>query len=117
MPTRKTSSYDRQHQETDGRELRGKAASHDQYDGRRRSPRRSSDDEDAFEEGRSHHTSRQNQIRSREFYQSIGRKGGQRVSEEYGPEFYRDIGHRGGEATASSHGHEFYQDIGRKGGQ
>ncbi|MFA7253607.1 MAG: KGG domain-containing protein [Patescibacteria group bacterium] len=54
-----------------------------------------------------------------------GRKGGDETSRTHGHEFYEEIGrkggeaggHKGGEATKEKYGHEFYEEIGHKGGQ
>jgi len=34
-----------------------------------------------------------------------GQKGGETVKKKYGPEFYETIGRKGGEATKLAHGH------------
>ena len=49
--------------------------------------------------------------------QEAGRKGGEAVSEKYGPGFYEKIGQKGGETVADKYGHEHFEEIGRKGGQ
>ncbi|MGE5049708.1 MAG: KGG domain-containing protein [Deltaproteobacteria bacterium] len=54
-----------------------------------------------------------------------GRKGGVRVRDERGVEFYQEIGRKGGElggrkggeAVRDKYGPSFYEEIGRKGGQ
>src|SRR6267142_687511 len=54
-----------------------------------------------------------------------GRKGGERVRDERGVEFYQEIGRKGGElggrkggeAVRDKYGPSFYEEIGRKGGQ
>ena len=54
-----------------------------------------------------------------------GRKGGERVRDERGVEFYQAIGRKGGElggrkggeAVRDKYGPAFYEEIGRKGGQ
>src|SRR5438105_2744399 len=54
-----------------------------------------------------------------------GRKGGERVRDERGVEFYQEIGRKGGElggrkggeAVRDKYGPTFYEEIGRKGGQ
>lgn len=54
-----------------------------------------------------------------------GKKGGEKTAETHGHEFYEEIGKKGGEtggkkggeATSRTHGHEFYEEIGHKGGQ
>ncbi len=46
-----------------------------------------------------------------------GRKGGETVSEKYGPDFYEKIGQKGGESVAGKYGHEHFEEIGRKGGR
>src|SRR2546423_1696797 len=54
-----------------------------------------------------------------------GRKGGERVRDERGVEFYQEIGRKGGELGGSKGGEDvrdkycptFYEEIGRKGGQ
>ena len=54
-----------------------------------------------------------------------GRKGGERVRNERGVEFYQEIGRKGGElggrkggeAVRDKYGPSFYEEIGRKGGQ
>jgi len=54
-----------------------------------------------------------------------GRKGGERVRNERGVEFYQEIGRKGGEmggrkggeAVRDKYGPGFYEEIGRKGGQ
>src|SRR5438105_15418141 len=54
-----------------------------------------------------------------------GRKGGERVRDERGVEFYQAIGRKGGElggrkggeAVRDKYGPSFYEEIGRKGGQ
>lgn len=51
------------------------------------------------------------------FYEEIGRKGGETVAREYGPQFYSEIGRKGGETVAREYGPEFYSEIGRKGGR
>src|SRR6266566_709318 len=60
-----------------------------------------------------------------EFYQEIGRKGGElggrkggeAVKAERGHEFYEQIGKKGGESVRAARGPEFYSQIGHKGGQ
>src|SRR5439155_1762902 len=60
-----------------------------------------------------------------EFYQEIGRKGGElggrkggeAVRDKYGPAFYEQIGKKGGESVRAARGPEFYSQIGHKGGQ
>jgi len=60
----------------------------------------------------------------REFYQEIGRKGGEERAREIreegiSPETREKLseaGRKGGEATRETRGREFYQEIGRKGG-
>jgi general stress protein YciG len=39
------------------------------------------------------------------------------VKAKYGSEFYEEIGRKGGEATKSKYGPSFYEVIGQKGGQ
>ena len=54
-----------------------------------------------------------------------GRKGGERVRNERGVEFYQEIGRKGGEmggrkggeAVRDKYGPGFYEEIGKKGGQ
>jgi len=54
-----------------------------------------------------------------------GRKGGLSTRERYGPEFYEEIGkkggqvggRKGGETTKAKYGSPFYEEIGHKGGQ
>src|SRR5436190_20209618 len=54
-----------------------------------------------------------------------GRKGGERVRDERGVEFYQEIGRKGGElggrkggeAVRDKYGPSLYEEIGRKGGQ
>jgi len=54
-----------------------------------------------------------------------GRKGGERVRDERGVEFYQEIGRKGGElggrkggeAVRDKYGPSCYEEIGRKGGQ
>jgi general stress protein YciG len=50
-----------------------------------------------------------------------GRKGGRATAETHGKEFYSTIGKKGGEIggekTASTRGRGFYSEIGHKGGQ
>src|SRR5438132_605265 len=54
-----------------------------------------------------------------------GHKGGERVRDERGVEFYQEIGRKGGElggrkggeAVRDKYGPTFYEEIGRKGGQ
>ena len=41
----------------------------------------------------------------------------ERVKAKYGSEFYEAIGRKGGEATKSKYGPSFYEEIGAKGGQ
>ena len=53
-----------------------------------------------------------------------GRKGGERVRDERGVEFYQEIGRKGGElggrkggeAVRDKYGPSFYEEIGKKGG-
>ena len=54
--------------------------------------------------------------RGREYYQAIGRKGGNRTRERFGPEFFSGIGRKGGERVKAERGVEFYAEIGRAGG-
>ena len=49
--------------------------------------------------------------------EEAGRKGGLKVSREYGLEFFREIGKKGGEKVVEQHGSEFFREIGRKGGE
>lgn len=59
-----------------------------------------------------------------EFYQGIGKKGGEERAREIreegiSPETREKLseaGRKGGEATRETHGREFYQEIGKKGG-
>lgn len=54
-----------------------------------------------------------------------GKMGGEKTAETHGHEFYEEIGKKGGEiggpkggeTTAERYGHEFYEEIGHKGGQ
>jgi len=54
-----------------------------------------------------------------------GKRGGEKTAETHGHEFYEEIGRKGGEiggqkggeATKRTHGHEFYEEIGHKGGE
>lgn len=54
-----------------------------------------------------------------------GKRGGEKTAKTHGHEFYEEIGRKGGEiggqkggeATRKTHGHEFYEEIGHKGGQ
>jgi general stress protein YciG len=39
------------------------------------------------------------------------------VARERGHDFYEEIGRKGGEAVKASRGHDFYAEIGHKGGQ
>lgn len=52
-----------------------------------------------------------------DFYQQIGKKGGEARARDLGHEGYQELGHRGGRATAASHDRSFYQKIGQKGGK
>jgi len=54
-----------------------------------------------------------------------GRRGGEKTAKTHGHKFYESIGKRGGQkggsiggrATRERYGHEFYEEIGHKGGQ
>jgi general stress protein YciG len=54
-----------------------------------------------------------------------GHRGGEKTAETHGHEFYEEIGKKGGEVggpkggetTKEKYGHEFYEEIGHKGGQ
>jgi uncharacterized protein len=52
----------------------------------------------------------------RDFYQSIGRKGGQSRADDADVQS-GSLGRKGGQATAKKHGRGFYEEIGRKGGK
>jgi general stress protein YciG len=49
------------------------------------------------------------------FFGEIGRKGGSTTRQRHGPEHYAEIGRRGGRKTAERHGAPFYEAIGRRG--
>jgi hypothetical protein len=51
--------------------------------------------------------------KDREFFQAIGRKGGQKTREKYGSEFFSSIGKRGGTALKEEKGIEFFRKIAR----
>lgn len=51
--------------------------------------------------------------KDREFFQAIGRKGGQKTREKYGSEFFSSIGKRGGTALKEEKGIEFFRQIAR----
>jgi general stress protein YciG len=51
--------------------------------------------------------------KNREFFQAIGRKGGQKTREKYGSEFFSAIGKRGGTALKEEKGIEFFRKIAR----
>ena len=51
--------------------------------------------------------------KDREFFQTIGRKGGQKTREKYGSEFFSSIGKRGGTALKEEKGIEFFRKIAR----
>ena len=53
----------------------------------------------------------------RDFYEEIGRKGGEATAENHDRDFYEKIGKKGGEATAENHDSDFYEEIGQKGGE
>ncbi|MEB3195644.1 MAG: hypothetical protein VKP62_00420 [Candidatus Sericytochromatia bacterium] len=51
--------------------------------------------------------------KDREFFQAIGRKGGQKTRDKYGSEFFATIGKRGGTALKEEKGIEFFREIAR----
>lgn len=55
--------------------------------------------------------------RDEDFYQTIGKEGGEKTAETHDKTFYHDIGKKSGGATSDSHGKEFYEEIGKKGGK
>ncbi|MEB3284686.1 MAG: hypothetical protein VKN33_05325 [Candidatus Sericytochromatia bacterium] len=58
-------------------------------------------------------TRRAKRKKDREFFQSIGRKGGQKTRDKYGSEFFASIGKRGGTALKEEKGIEFFREIAR----
>jgi len=52
-----------------------------------------------------------------EFYQQIGKKGGQARKQELGAEGYARLGKKGGEARKGQLGPDGYARLGQKGGQ
>lgn len=67
---------------------------------------------------------KRHKLTGREFYEQIGRKGGEKVSSERGPEFYSEIGSKGGSERAKQHegtseamGKTSLEEAGHRGGQ
>ena len=54
--------------------------------------------------------------RGKEYFQQIGKKGGNATKAKYGPDHFSDIGRKGGESLKEDRGVEFFSCIGQMGG-